>query len=131
MDSLSRKVKVPLLLTPFPPRHLVKFLGTKVVQWVTRWPTDLVVPDSIPVGCRKNPSKGAPLHTALHFHACIVLIRLKYCCKGRKITSHPLILVKVYSIKTEFIHLLRKVPILEGYVRCQGKTSCKTALNMK
>ena len=31
---------------------------------------------------------GIPLHTAFHYHLPIVLICLKYCCKGHKITCH-------------------------------------------
>ena len=29
------------------------------------------------------------MHIAFHYHLTIVLILLKYCCKGRKIASHP------------------------------------------
>ena len=33
--------------------------------------------------------KRVPLHTAFHYHPPIVLIWLKYCWKGRKITTRP------------------------------------------
>ena len=66
------------------------FPGAPVAQWVKRWPTDLAVPSSIPArGEIFSTVNGVPLHTAFHYHPSIVLIWLKYCWKGRKITNHP------------------------------------------
>ena len=69
--------------------------GAPVAQWVKRWPTDLAVPSSIPArGEIFSTVDGVPLHTAFHYHPSIVLIWLKYCWKGRKITNHPSIQYK-------------------------------------
>ena len=48
--------------------------GAPVVQWVKRWPTDLVVPGLRPArGEIFSTLNRVPLHTAFHYHPPIVL----------------------------------------------------------
>ena len=44
---------------------------------------------------------GVPLHKAFCYHQFIVLIWLKYCWKGRKITSHPSSLPMISKFKAK------------------------------
>ena len=57
-------------------------LRALVVQRVKRCPADLVVLDYLPAGGTINK---IPLRTTFNYHLPIVLIWLKYFCKGRKI----------------------------------------------
>ena len=60
-----------------------------VAKWIKHWSTDLAVPSSSPArGDIFSTVNGVPLHTAFNYQSLIVLIWLKYCWKGRKITTH-------------------------------------------
>ena len=66
----------------------VKSWGSPSAQWVKHWPTDLAVPGWSPApGEIFSSAVGVSLHTAFHYHPPIVLIWLKYCWKGHKISS--------------------------------------------
>ena len=104
--------------------------GVPVAQWVKCWPIDLVVPSSIPArGEIFSTVNGVPLHTAFHYHPSIVLIRLQYCWKGRKITNHP---SSIHPFQKYFSHIRKmggwyrrnvcnKTPFTNEKLRCKNK----------
>ena len=62
-------------------------IGAPVAQWLRYWssgPTSILARGEI-----FSTVNGAPLHKAFHYQPPIVLIYLRYRCKGRKIANHP------------------------------------------
>ena len=76
-------------------------LGAPVAHWVKGWPIDQAVPSSSPaLGKIFSTINGVPLHTAYCYHMPNLLIWLKYCWKGCKISNHPSIVLH-YEITTK------------------------------
>ena len=85
--------------------HINLVSGASIIQWAKRWPSDLTVASSSPArGEIFSAVNGVPLHTSFHCHPPIVLMWLKYCCKGRKIADHPPI--HQPSFKNQFVMCL-------------------------
>ena len=76
--------------------------GVPVAQWVEPWPTDIAVPVwALPEAEIFSVIKDVTLHTAFHYHLPIMLIWLKYCWKGCKITSHPSYSYNIYWLNSK------------------------------